>query len=345
MPASSVAVHVRRLARGLALLVLACGPGTITAPGGGTGGPPPAANHAPVVTIAPTATTSPISEGQTVLLSVTAEDPDGDSLGYAWTQLSPATPQGTFSSRTVRNPSWTAPAVATDTVFTFQVTITDGQGGSTSQSLQLTVDHVTVNQPPAVSSSITVSPAAPVAGEVVTLSVTASDPDGDPLTISWVQTAPSQQGTFGTPSSASTTWFSPPLGVDSLGFSFQVTVSDGHNPAQQRQVTVTVATPSYANDVQPIWTAQCVGCHGASNPDGQLTLVDGSSRAALVSQPMVKSCSDATRVVPGDPSSSGLMDRLTGTSCGTMMPEGSSALPAGNLVLIQSWILRGALDN
>ncbi len=345
MPASGVAVHLRRLARALALLVLACGPGTITAPGGGSGGPPPPTNHPPVVTVAPTATSSPISEGQTVLFSVTAQDPDGDSLGYAWTQLSPATPQGSFSSRTLRNPSWTAPAVATDTVFTFQVTITDGQGGSTSQSLQLTVKHVTVNQPPVVSSSITVSPPAPVAGEVVSLSVTASDPDGDPLTISWVQTAPSQQGTFGTPSSAATTWFSPPLGVDSLGFSFQVTVSDGHNPAQQRQVTVPVATPSYASDVQPIWTAQCVGCHGASNPDGGLTLVDGSSRAALVNQPMVKSCSDVTRVVPGAPSSSGLIDRLTGTSCGTRMPEGGSALSASDLVLIQSWILRGALDN
>ncbi|HZX42493.1 MAG TPA: putative Ig domain-containing protein, partial [Myxococcaceae bacterium] len=328
------------------LLALACGTGTITAPGGGAGPPPGSANHAPQVTVSPAPTVTPIAEGGTTLLSVTADDPDGDSLGYAWTQTSPATPAGTFSSRTVRNPTWTAPAVSADTVFTFAVTVTDGQGGSTTQSCQVTVTHTTVNRPPSVSSSITVSPAMPVAGQVVTLSVSASDPDGDPLTIAWTQTSPAQQGTFGSPSTASTTWISPALGVDSLGFSLQVSVADGHNPTEVRQVTVTVSTPSYDGGVQPIWTTQCVSCHDApTSTNGQLTLIAGASRAALVSQPMVHACSDATRVVPGDPAGSGLMDKLTGTSCGTRMPEGSNPLSAGALVMIQSWILRGALDN
>jgi len=337
-------VDLRRLARALALLALACGTGTITAPGGAIG-PPPPTNHPPEVTVPPAPSSTPIVEGGTTLLSVTADDSDGDSLGYAWTQTSPTTPAGNFSSRTLRNPTWTAPAVTADTVFTFEVTITDGQGGSITRSCQVTVTHTTVNRPPSVSSSITVSPAMPVAGEVVTLSITASDPDGDPLTITWTQTSPAQQGTFASPGNPSTTWFSPALGVDSLGFTLQVSVADGHNPPEQRQVTVTVSTPSYANDLQPIWTAQCTNCHGASNPDGQLTLVAGASRAALVNQPMVKACSDATRVVPGDAAGSGLMDRLTGNSCGTRMPEGSSPLSAGALVTIQSWILRGALDN
>src|SRR5678815_4186397 len=102
----------------------------------------------------------------------------------------------------VRDRVWTAPAVSADTVFTFQVTITDGQGGSTSGNAQVMVTHTVVNRPPSVSASIAVSPSMPVAGEVVTLSITASDPDGDPLTISWVQTSPVSQGTFGSPSSA-----------------------------------------------------------------------------------------------------------------------------------------------
>ena len=330
----------------MALLVLACGSGTITAPGGGTGGTPPGpSNHSPVITVPPGATASSIAEGQTLLLSVTAEDPDGDSLGYAWTQLSPATPQGTFSSRTVRNPTWTAPAVPADTPFTFQVAVADGQGGSASQSFQLTVTHVTVNRPPVVSPTITVSPARPVAGAVVTLSVTASDPDGDPLTITWVQTAPVEPGVFGTPAKASTTWISPPLGVDSLGFSFQVTVSDGHNPAVQRQVTVPVATPSYARDVQAIWTSSCMPCHDATTMSGQLNLTAGASRAALVGQAMSGPCTHPQRVVAGDPTTSGLVDRLTGTSCGPRMPQDEGTLSPGNLVTIQSWILRGALDN
>src|SRR5678815_454584 len=229
-------LDARRLARALALLALACGTGTITGPGGSTG-PPPPENHPPEITVAPAPTATPIAEGGSTLLSVTADDPDGDSLGYAWTQTSPASPAGSFSARTVRNPVWTAPAVAQDTVFTFQVTITDGEGGSIAQTCQVTVTHLTVNRPPNVSATISVSPSMPVAGEPVTLSITASDPDGDPLTIAWVQTAPSQQGTFGSPSSASTTWTSPALGVDSLGFNLQVTVSDGHNPPVVRQVT------------------------------------------------------------------------------------------------------------
>jgi len=297
------------------------------------------------VTVPPTPGAGTISESGATLLSVTATDPDGDSLGYAWTQTSPATPQGSFSSRTIRNPVWTAPAVATDTVFTFEVTITDGQGGSVTASCQITVTHLTVNHPPTVSASITVSPATPVAGDVVTLSITASDQDGDPLTIAWTQTSPTQQGTFGSPASASTTWISPPLGVDSLGFVFQVTVTDGHNPTVTRQITVTIATPSYGNDVQAIWTAKCVSCHGATSPDGQLTLVAGSSHAALVGPDMVASCANTKRVVASDASSSGLMNKLTGSTCGTRMPENAPALSTGELVMIQSWILRGALDN
>jgi hypothetical protein len=207
------------------------------------------------------------------------------------------------------------------------------------------VTHITVNRPPNVSATISVSPAMPVDGEVVTLSITATDPDGDPLTITWAQTSPVQQGTFSNTDKASTTWFSPALDQDTVNFSFQVSVSDGHNPAAVRQVTIPVSTPSYANDIQAIWTAKCISCHGASNPDGQLTLVAGSSHAALVGQPMFRSCSDTVRVVPQDPATSGLVDKLTGSSCGTRMPEGDPPLSAAELVMIESWIRRGALDN
>jgi hypothetical protein len=340
-------LDARRLAGVLALIALACGTGTITGPGGTTGGPPPGSgNHNPEVTVPAAPASTPIAEGGTTLLSVTADDPDGDSLGYAWTQTSPATPQGAFSARTIRNPTWTAPAVATDTVFTFDVTITDGQGGSTTGSCQVSVTHITVNRPPNVSATISVSPAMPVDGEVVTLSITATDPDGDPLTITWAQTSPVQQGTFSNTDKASTTWFSPALDQDSVNFSFQVSVSDGHNPAAVRQVTIPVSTPSYANDIQAIWDAKCtVSCHKGATPDGQLSLVAGSSFAALVGQPMFRSCSDTVRVVPQDPATSGLVDKLTGSSCGTRMPEGDPPLSAAELVMIESWIRRGALNN
>ena len=336
-------LYARRLARAVALLALACGTGTITGPGG-IMGPPDPENHPPEITVAPGPTATPILEGSSTLLSVTADDPDGDNLSYAWTQTSPASPQGSFSSRTVRNPVWTAPAVAQDTVFTFQVSVNDGQGGSASPTCQVTVTHLTVNRSPNVSPSITVSPSMPVAGETVTLSITASDPDGDPLTIAWDQTTPSEKGTFGSLSSASTTWFSPVLSADTLGFTFQVTVSDGHNAPVVRQVTVTVRTPSYANDIRTIWNSKCMPCHDATQADGQLDLT-AAVNVALVNVAMVHSCTNTTRVIANQPNSSGLMDKLRGTSCGTRMPEGSNPLSAGELVMIESWILAGALDN
>ncbi len=331
-------MDLRRTGAVPVLLALACGTGTITAPGGGTG-PAAPADRPPVVTVAPSATTSPVAEGQSTLLSVTAQDPDGDTLGYAWTQTSPASPQGTFSSRTVRNPTWIAPAIPADTPFTFQVAITDGQGGSASGTLQLTVVHVSVNHPPSVS-SISVTPASPVAGDVVTLSVTASDPDGDPLTIAWTQTSPSQQGTFGTPAKASTTWISPPLGVSSVNFSFRVTVTDGKTPMQEQDVTVAVRLPAYGTDIQPIWNGACTGCHPS---DAQLDLTAGNGYGQLVNvvQTSGGSCAGEKRVDTGNPSMSSLLGWLLGT-CGTQMPQGAPPLSAGDLVKVQSWVLGGA---
>ena len=86
-------------------------------------------------------------------------------------------------------------------------------------------------------------------------------------------------------------------------------------------------------------------CHDATQAKGQLDLT-GAVNAALVNVAMVApSCSPGTRVVPYQPGSSGLMNKLLGTSCGTRMPEGAGALSAGELVTIESWILAGALDN
>jgi hypothetical protein len=324
-------------------LLLACGTGTITAPGGDNGTPPPPTNHDPVFLVQPGANSSTLPEGQTAQLSVTADDPDGDSLGYAWTQLSPATPQGTFSSRTARNPTWIAPPVTSNTPVVLQVSINDGHGGSAVASFTLTVIQVQQNQPPTVS-AISVPTTPPVAGDDVPLSVTATDPDGDPLTIVWTQTAPATQGTFSSTSTASVIWRSPTLSTPTVTFSFQVTVSDGVNAAVQRTATVQVKAPSYAADIQPIWDAQCISCHPS---DGSLDLTATNSYAQLVDRTQTTSggCSGEKLVDTGTPNASSLPKWLGGTTCGSRMPEGSPPLVPGDLVKVQSWIDSGALQN
>jgi hypothetical protein len=75
--------------------------------------------------------------GQSTQLHADASDPDGDTLTYSWTQTAPASPQGTFSSQTSANPTWTAPTVGALTQFTLTVTVSDGRGGSASGPVML----------------------------------------------------------------------------------------------------------------------------------------------------------------------------------------------------------------
>jgi Big-like domain-containing protein len=284
-----------------------------------------------VFLVQPNASASTLPEGQTTQLSVTADDPDGDSLGYAWTQLSPATPQGSFSSRTARNPTWVAPAVASDTPVTLQVSVNDGHGASATASFTLTVIHVQQNQPPTVS-AISVPGTSPVAGDDVPLSVTATDPDGDALAFAWTQTAPATQGIWSSTTTASVVWRSPPLSSPTVTFSFQVTVSDGHN------------APVYLADIQPIWDANCTSCHGST---ASLDLTPSNSYLELVNQTQSADggCIGEKLVDTGNPSASSLPKWLGGTTCGPQMPEGSQPLAPGDLVKVQSWIDNVAPNN
>lgn len=97
---------------------------------------------------------------------------------------------------------------------------------------------------------------------------------------------------------------------------------------------------SYAADVQPIWNANCVGCHGGT---AGLFLEAPGSRANLVGAASTNW--SGQRVVAGDPDASILYRKLTGDSgVGDRMPQGG-ALGAGDLETVRRWIAEGALDN
>ncbi|OJT22508.1 hypothetical protein BO221_22315 [Archangium sp. Cb G35] len=85
-------------------------------------------NRAPVLSGAPVVSPGPARAGDTVTLSVRAEDADGDALTYLWRQLAPE-PQGTFvSGPEGADVTWFSPAVGTATAFTFEVLVSDGHG-------------------------------------------------------------------------------------------------------------------------------------------------------------------------------------------------------------------------
>jgi hypothetical protein len=115
-------------------------------------------------------------------------------------------------------------------------------------------------------------------------------------------------------------------------------------------------TVSFANDIQPIFTARCAFCHTdrPGGPAGSLYLDEGRAYADLVNQPTSDGCMaeapGSVRVVPFDPLSSmlWLKTRPDDARCGVPMPWGTPGLGIDfpdEFALLETWISQGALDN
>ncbi len=301
---------------------------------------PPSNNAAPVLSEGPTASATTTDEQLAVTLSVAATDSDGDTLTYAWSQESPASPTGSFSDAASTHPTWTAPDVGATGAYTLRVTVSDGKGGSVQGFVDITVRKI--NQAPLVPDTIT-APASLKAGDLASFQLAASDPDGDTLTYTWEQTAPASQGTwFSGQDAALAKWYSPVLATET-SFTFSVTVTDGESPAVTRTVTVPVGVPAYS-DVQAIWDAACISCH--NNPRGGLDLRASTSYASLTTRATQNgACSTFKMVEPGNPDASALVKKIEG-NCGTLMPQDNAAYFATQnpnlLVRVRSWIQAGA---
>jgi mono/diheme cytochrome c family protein len=97
---------------------------------------------------------------------------------------------------------------------------------------------------------------------------------------------------------------------------------------------------SFAQQIQPVFDQNCVGCHGAGGNAG-LDLRPDLSHGHLVG--VAAQASAGTLVVAGDAAGSVLYQRLTGDGLGIMPPDG--ALNTTTLDLVRQWIDEGAADN
>ena len=114
--------------------------------------------------------------------------------------------------------------------------------------------------------------------------------------------------------------------------------SIGDDPSANTQ-TVTLTTVQ-----QQIFNTSCVNCHGATSPSAGLDLSTGQSHANLVN--VTSPRSGAVFVVPANPSSSYLLDKVRGGNIvGDRMPPTGSGLSDNLITLLTNWIQQGALNN
>jgi hypothetical protein len=112
-------------------------------------------------------------------------------------------------------------------------------------------------------------------------------------------------------------------------------------------IRTATASPTFKDNIQPIFDANCVSCHQAGAAPQGLILESGKSYAAIVGRQSTES--HLMLVVPGAPNSSYVLAKVTGSQVasggkGERMPLGS-ALPAEDIETIRAWITAGAKDD
>ncbi len=133
-------------------------------------------NSEPVISSV-TASKTTASPGETVRVTVTASDADGDALTTEFTATG-----GTISDTSTSDSyaEWTAPTTAGE--YLIEVTVTDTSGAEDIDTVSVRVESDR-NKPPTVNAAAT--PATGNSPLNVSLSAIASDPDGDTVTLTW----------------------------------------------------------------------------------------------------------------------------------------------------------------
>jgi len=226
-----------------------------------------------------------------------SSDPNGDQLQYQWVQLSgPAVALDDPTSPTPRftyDPSDAGPrdrlvavkSGAGATVsqmpnsavnFVFGLVVSDGDLQSAQSQVQVSL---TVNDPPDADAGIDQTLETPEDGAMVTLDGSgSSDPEGDSLSYSWVQTS-GRTLTLSDATAISPTFsydYPDPLPAEE-SFSFALTVNDGNQNSEIDEVTITVInnqapTANAGADMGPINSGDVVTLNGgaSTDPDGDV---------------------------------------------------------------------------
>ena len=214
------------------IFVSACGGGG----GGGDGGagsgvsPPPTqppSNQPPTVSAGDDRA---VFSGQTVDLSAAGSDPDGRVTSYAWRQV--LGPSVHIVNSETSGASFVAPNVTTDTLLTFQITVTDNGGLSATDAIDINVRPVgTGIAPTADAGPDHVVPVYAPSARIVSLNGSGSvDPEGDQIYYKWeLVSRPATSATVITNSTSQLATLVPDVPGRYL---VQLTVTDGLNHSE-----------------------------------------------------------------------------------------------------------------
>ena len=250
---------------GLGLVGLVAVGAALSGDSSSSGGGSAVANTAPTITGPNQLSTN---EDTSTTFSVSAFDADGDPLSYSVTTQN----NGTVTPVTNNPGQFTyTPNANFNGTDTFTISVSDGNGGVTSKVFSVTVvpenGNVGNNVPPSVSANQSVDA---IEDEPVTVTVQASDADGDSLTYS-IASGPSN-GSVAATGQPGVYIYTPDENYNGTD-SFVVSVSDGKSASTQ-QVSLVIEA---VNDAPTVDEVQNIpdATGGATNIKVDATDVDG----------------------------------------------------------------------
>ena len=204
-----------------------------------------------------------------VSLAGSGSDSDGSIVSYLWEQTAGDTVS--LSSTTTQNPSFTAPS--TPQTLTFSLTVTDNEGGTHSDTVNVTVQFVP-NIPPTANAG---SNQTVITNTTVNLSGSGSDSDGSVASYAWSQVSGTSIS-FANDASAATS-FTAPASAATLVLRLTVTDNDGDDTSDD--VTITVLPPNVlptanAGTDQDVLVDGLVFLSGTSSSDSDGSIVSYS---------------------------------------------------------------------
>ena len=183
---------------------------------------PPTANAGPNQTI-----TLPVNS---VILSGSGTDPDGNIVAYLWTKISgPA-------AGTITNPGTAATSVTglVQGTYQFELRVTDNAGAFGRDTMQVTVNPVGANIPPTANAGPNQTITLPV--NSVILSGSGTDPDGTVVAYLWTKISGPAAGTITNPGTAATSV----TGLVQGTYQFELRVTDKAGAFGRDTMQVTV---------------------------------------------------------------------------------------------------------